>query len=141
MDIFTDTFNISTKGYTHIIDITRYVQKIITDQKFTEGQATVFSIGSTTGISTVEFEPGLVHHDISEMLDKLAPYNVHYNHNETWNDNNGASHLRSTLVKTSMSFPFTKQKLILGTWQQIIFIDFDTRPRNRQIAVQILGKK
>ena len=141
MEIFTTHIDLDTNGNTHIIDITRHAQDIISEQLFTEGQLTIFTLGSTTGISTVEYEPGLVHHDIREMFHKIAPYNVPYKHNETWNDNNGASHLRSTLIKTSMVFPFSKSKLILGTWQQIIFLDFDTRPRNRQIVFQIIGIK
>ena len=141
MDILTTEIQISTKGKTHIIDISDPVGEIIRKNSFSEGQATVFAIGSTTGISTVEYEPGLVQHDISEMLEKVAPYNVNYRHNDTWNDDNGAAHLRSTLIKTSMSFPFKNGQLLLGTWQQIIFIDFDTRPRSRRIVVQVMGLK
>ena len=141
MDILTTEIHLSTKGKTHIIDITDQVGDIISKNSFGEGQVTVFAVGSTTGISTVEFEPGLVHHDISEMFDKIAPYDVDYRHNDTWNDNNGAAHLRSTLLKTSMVFPFKDGHLLLGSWQQIIFIDFDTRPRNRRIVVQVIGSK
>jgi secondary thiamine-phosphate synthase enzyme len=100
----------------------------------------ISAIGSTTGITTVEYEPGLVEHDIAEMLNKLAPYGVNYEHNKTWGDDNGAAHLRSTLIGTSQTIPFENGKLILGTWQQIIFMDFDTRPRNREIVVQITGE-
>ncbi len=139
MEVKTDLISLDTKGNTQILDITGRVQEFITANSFREGQVTVFSLGSTTGISTVEFEPGLVHHDIREMLDKIAPYNVAYHHNETWHDNNGASHLRSTLIKTSMAFPFMDSKLLLGTWQQIIFLDFDTRPRSRKVVLQITG--
>ncbi len=141
MEIFTTTIQLNTMGKTHIVDITSQAQEVIRKNSFREGQISVFSVGSTTGISTVEYEPGLVSHDISEMFDKIAPYGIHYKHNDTWHDDNGASHLRSTLLKTSMVFPFTEGKLLLGTWQQIIFVDFDTRPRNRTAVIQIIGTK
>ena len=141
MDILTSEIHLHTKGKTHIIDITAQVGEIIGNNSFKEGQVTVFAIGSTTGISTVEFEPGLVDHDIRGMFDKIAPYTIDYRHNDTWNDDNGAAHLRSTLLKTSMVFPFKDGHLLLGTWQQIIFIDFDTRSRNRTIIVQVIGNR
>ena len=96
-------------------------------------------MGSTTGITSLEYEPGLVNHDIARMLDKLAPYGVNYEHNKTWGDDNGAAHLRSALVGTSQSFPFQEGRLLLGTWQQVVFMDFDTRPRDRTIVVQLTG--
>ena len=122
------------------MDITSKVQDILEKEGFIEGSVLISAIGSTTGITTVEYEPGLVNHDISEMLDKLAPYGVQYEHNKTWGDDNGAAHLRSTLIGTSQTIPFENGKLILGTWQQIIFMDFDTRPRSREIVVQIMGQ-
>jgi secondary thiamine-phosphate synthase enzyme len=139
MNIITNPILLQTKGYTDIIDITSRVQKSIDEVDFKEGSVLISAIGSTTGITTIEYEPGLVNHDISNMLDKLAPYNVNYEHNKTWGDNNGAAHLRSSLIGTSQTIPFRNGKLILGTWQQIVFIDFDTRPRDREIIVQIMG--
>ena len=141
IDIDTRYIEFSTIGKTHIVDITDMVQDEIHKSGFIEGQMTLFAIGSTTGLSTIEFEPGLVQTDIAEMFEKLAPYSNKYVHNATWGDNNGASHVRSTLQGSSLVVPFVKSKLILGTWQQIIFLDFDTRARSRKVVVQLLGKK
>jgi len=140
MDVQTTFLEFSTQGKTDIIDLTEKVQQKITDSGFTEGSVLVSAVGSTTGITTVEFEPGLVSHDIKSMFSKIAPYGVDYEHNKTWGDDNGAAHLRSTLTGTSETYPFDNGKLILGTWQQIIFLDYDTRPRNRRVVVQIMGK-
>ena len=140
MDVETTFVEFSTQGKTDIIDLTEEVQQKITDSQFSEGSVLVSAIGSTTGITTVEFEPGLVNHDIKEMFSKIAPYGVDYKHNKTWGDDNGAAHLRSTITGTSETYPFQNRKLILGTWQQIIFLDYDTRPRSRRVVVQISGK-
>ena len=140
MDIQTSFLEFQTQGKTEIKDLTPQVQQKISQSGFGEGSVTVSAIGSTTGISTVEFEPGLVRHDIKEMFSKIAPYGVDYEHNKTWGDDNGAAHLRSTLTGTSQTYPFLEGKLILGTWQQIIFLDYDTRPRSRRVVVQIFGK-
>ena len=139
MNIITRRIQFQTNGFTDIVDVTSEVQQILDDEDFKEGSVLISAIGSTTGITTVEYEPGLVKHDISEMLNKLAPYGHNYEHNKTWGDDNGAAHLRSTLIGTSQSITFENGKLILGTWQQIIFMDFDTRPRSREIVVQIMG--
>jgi secondary thiamine-phosphate synthase enzyme len=141
LDLDTRHIEFSTNGSTHIVDITKMVQNEIHDSGFTEGQVTLFAIGSTTGLSTIEFEPGLVHTDIAEMFNKLAPYGVPYAHNATWGDDNGAAHVRSTLQGSSLVVPFIHKKLTLGTWQQIIFLDFDTRARSRKVVVQLIGKK
>jgi secondary thiamine-phosphate synthase enzyme len=137
----TRQIEFNTKGFTQIVDITEKVQQEIITSGFEEGNVTLFAIGSTTGLSTIEYEPGLVKKDISEMFDKLAPYGVLYAHNQTWGDDNGAAHVRSTLQGSSLVVPFVNSKLTLGTWQQIIFIDFDTRPRSRKVIVQIIGMK
>lgn len=141
IELETRHIEFSTKGYNHIVDITNQVENEISESSFVEGQVTLFAVGSTTGLSTIEFEPGLVNTDISEMFDKLAPYHKPYVHNQTWGDNNGAAHVRSTLQGSSLVVPFVNSKLTLGTWQQIIFIDFDTRPRSRKVVVQIMGLK
>ena len=124
-----------------MVDITDDVQQVLNQSGFSEGSITLFAVGSTTGLSTVEYEPGLVHHDVAEMYQKIAPYGIEYRHNQTWGDDNGAAHLRSTLTGSSLVIPFINNKLILGTWQQLIFLDFDTRARSRKVIVQILGKK
>lgn len=141
IELETRQIEFSTRGYNHIVDITDLVQNEIHQSGFIEGQVTLFSIGSTTGLSTIEYEPGLVNIDISAMFDKLAPYGVDYAHNKTWGDDNGAAHVRSTLQGSSLVVPFVSAEMILGTWQQIIFIDFDTRPRSRKVVVQIIGKR
>ncbi len=139
MNIKTHTFEFKTGGHTDIHDLTPNVKRILENSGLKEGQATVSAIGSTTGITTIEFEPGLVNRDVKEMLNLLAPYGKSYLHNQTWGDDNGASHLRSLLIGTSYVCPFHEGILLLGTWQQIVFIDFDTRPRNRRVVVQLIG--
>lgn len=141
INLETHSIEFSTKGNTQLVDITDKIQQVLNQSNYIEGNVTLFAVGSTTGLSTVEYEPGLVDHDVAEMYHKIAPYGVPYHHNQTWGDDNGAAHLRSTLTGSSLVIPFLEQKLILGTWQQIIFIDFDTRPRSRKVIVQILGIK
>ncbi len=141
LEIETHFIKFNTRGKTHIVDITDEIRKIISSSGFSEGNVTVFGIGSTTGISTIEFEPGLVNTDIPALYNKLAPYGPDYAHHNTWGDDNGAAHVRSTLTGSSLVIPFMDGRLLTGTWQQIIFIDFDTRPRSREVVVQITGNK
>ena len=141
MELSTHFIELQTQGRTDLVDITPQVQAIVSEAGLTEGSATIFGIGSTTGISTIEYEPGLVKTDIAEALSKIAPYGKAYAHNNTWGDDNGAAHIRSTLTGSSLVVPFKDGQLILGTWQQICFIDYDTRPRSRTVIVQIIGKK
>ena len=139
MKVFTKEITKATIGNCDIINITDEISGIVADSKITDGLCTVFSIGSTAGITTIEFEPGLLK-DIPALLDKLIPPGIRYNHDDTWGDGNGHSHLRSALFKTSFSVPVVKKELTLGTWQQIVLIDFDNRPRTRRLAVQIMGE-
>ena len=139
MKIITEKFTVNTKGNCDIIDITQSVQNTISKNKFSEGSASVFSIGSTASISTIEYEPGLKK-DLPEIFDKLIPQGVRYNHDDTWGDHNGHAHLRSTIVGCSQSIPFQNGELLLGTWQQLVLIDFDDRPRTRKVVVQMLGE-
>ena len=139
MQIQTEVIRFQTEGYTSIIDLSEDVSRIIQRSSFAEGQVTVYGIGATTGITTIEYEPGLVNQDMAEMLNQLAPYGHSYAHNQTWGDDNGAAHLRSALIGTSQAFPFKEQQLLTGTWQQIVFLDFDTRPRNREVVIQLMG--
>lgn len=141
IELDTRYIEFDTNGRTHIIDITDMVQDEILESGFTEGQVTLFAIGSTTGLGTVEYEPGLVNTDIAEMYNKIAPYGVPYAHNDTWGDDNGASHIRSTLQGSSLVVPFVNTHLVLGTWQQIIFLDFDTQSRHRKVVIQLIGKQ
>ena len=140
IELETHSIEINTKGNCQLTDITEKVQSVITSNRFIEGNVSLFAIGSTTGITTIEYEPGLIK-DYAAFFEKLIPSNVSYHHDQTWHDGNGHSHLRSALQKTSFSVPFKNGNLLLGTWQQIIFVDFDNRARSRKIIVQIIGKK
>lgn len=140
MPVEFHTFDLKTKAYCDVINITKQVQKSIQDSGIKNGLVNVHIAGSTGAISTTEFEPGLVNNDIKELLEKIVPYDKNYAHHKTWHDHNGAGHLRSFLIGTSQTFPFKKQKLLLGTWQQIIFIECDERPRSRTIHCTILGE-
>lgn len=129
---------LSTKGNIDIIDITNDVRNEIKKSKIQSGIVTVFIPGSTGGITTIEYEPGLVE-DVKEFYSKLIPYGKDYAHHNTWGDDNGSSHIQSMLQKTSLTVPFNDRKLLSGQWQQIVFIDFDTRPRDRTLVLQIIG--
>ena len=139
MDVILKTFDIHTKPE-DIIDITNEINNCLKDSKLKDGIVNVFVAGSTGAITTIEFEPGLVNTDIPEFMEKIIPYNKDYAHHKTWGDHNGAGHLRSFLLKTSLTIPFSEEKLILGTWQQVVLVDFDTRSRMRECIVQVLGE-
>lgn len=139
MRIATISFSVNTKGFTDIIDITNEVQNVILENNFNEGNALVFVPGATAGITTIEHEPGLLK-DYPEFWKRLVPENRRYNHDDTWHDGNGFSHIRAALQGASFTVPFVNGKLLLGTWQQIILIDFDNRSRTRKIIVQIVGE-
>ena len=140
MTIKLTTFEIKTDPYCDIIDITSQVQNAIKESQISNGIVNVHVAGSTGAVSTTEFEPGLVKYDIEHLLEKLIPYKTNYKHHQTWGDHNGAGHLRSFLLKTSQTFPFQNKKLLLGTWQQIIFCEFDEKPRHRKVYCQIIGE-
>jgi len=137
--ISTNTISINTKGFTDTIDITYEVTKIVEQSGIENGLVTIFCRGSTGTITTIEFESGVIE-DLQRALEKIAPSNVPYEHDKRWGDGNGFSHVRAALMKPSLSIPLIQQKLILGTWQQIVFIDFDNRVRHREIFVQIIGE-
>lgn len=139
MRILTKELIVSTKGSCDIKNITDDIQSIISSSRMTEGSCNIFSIGSTASVTTLEYEPGLIK-DLPKLLEKLIPEYSKYNHNDTWGDNNGHSHLRSAIIGTSLNVPFVEGELILGTWQQIVLLDFDNRPRSRRIAVQLTGQ-
>lgn len=140
MIIETYSISVSTKGNCDIIDITDDVRAIIQDNKFNEGNALIFVGGSTAGITTIEYEPGLLK-DYPQFFDRIAPMNMNYEHDNTWHDGNGHSHVRAAIQGASFNVPFSKGRLLLGTWQQIILVDFDNRSRRREITVQLIGKK
>lgn len=139
MTVATDTIRRSTRGNDDIVDLTGDVQSIVEGSGIRNGQAVVMVVGSTAGISTLEYEPGLVNHDISAAFERIAPRGGRYRHELTWNDDNGHSHVRATLTGPSAAFPVVDGRIPLGTWQQIVLLDFDTRPRQREIVVSIIG--
>ncbi len=129
-------FSIQTKGFNDIIDITDKVRELVKESKVEDGICLVFCPGSTGGITTIEFESGAIS-DLKTALEKIAPMNQDYEHNKKWGDGNGYAHIRSALLKPSMCLPVENGDLVLGNWQQIIFIDFDNKPRNRELIVKI----
>lgn len=139
MSVYYDEINVETSGETDIIDITKDVQKVVNKSKIKSGIACIFVPGSTASITTIEYEPGLIK-DLPRALQKIAPKGEHYDHHETWNDDNGHSHVRASLIGPSITVPIKEGKLLHGTWQQIVFIELDTSPRNRNIIVQIVGE-
>ena len=130
-------FTISTKGFTDIIDITDKVSKIVRDSKVKEGICLMSSPGSTAGITTIEYEEGAIE-DLKRILEKIAPMSKDYEHCKKWGDCNGYAHIRSALLKPFLAVPVEDGKLILGQWQNLVFLDFDNRPREREIIVKIV---
>jgi len=138
MMVETKTIELSTNGDCDVLDITQYVEQAVEGSSISSGIATVFAKGSTAGITTIEYESGAVG-DLKEMFSKLVPEDGFYAHNARWGDGNGHSHIRASLLGPSLSIPFQSSRLTIGTWQQVIFVDFDNRPRSREIIVQIVG--
>ena len=128
-----------TKGAGDLVDITHEVTQQVAESGLQTGNVTVFVIGSTAGITTFEYEPGLIR-DLKEFYEKVAPTNRHYHHDDTWGDANGFSHVRAAFTGPSLTIPFEKGKVLLGTWQQVVLAEFDNRARDRQIVVHILGE-
>jgi secondary thiamine-phosphate synthase enzyme len=137
--VVTHRIDISTKGQGDARDITPEVARLVAESKLNAGIATVFVVGSTAGVTTIEFEPGAVF-DLNQVLEELAPRDGEYRHHLRWGDDNGSSHVRASLLGPSLTVPFAKGELTLGTWQQIMLLEFDTRPRKREIVVQVLGE-
>jgi len=136
----TEKTTVKTKGNCDIVDITEQVRDFVGASAVKEGTVTIFNVGSTGAITTTEFEPGLVNYDLEAAFERMAPRDIRYEHEETWHDDNGHSHVRASLLGPSLSVPVVDGKLTLGTWQQIILVDFDTRPRNRTVICQIIGE-
>ncbi len=131
---------IKTKGDCDVVNITEQVIEAVAGSGIKDGSVTLFNIGSTAGITTTEYEPGLVNYDIAAAFEKIAPENARYEHEETWHDDNGHAHVRASLLGPSLSVPVVGARLTLGTWQQIILVDFDTRPRTRTVICQVIGE-
>jgi len=138
--VATRSFEVKSRGEDEVIDLTPNVQEAVATSGLSSGVATVFVVGSTAAITTMEFEPGLVK-DFPEMLGRAAPKNgVEYDHQKRWHDGNGHSHVKASLVGPSLSIPFVDGRFVLGEWQQVVMVEFDVRPRTRKVVVQIIGE-
>jgi secondary thiamine-phosphate synthase enzyme len=134
----TQKLQVKTKGNNDVVDVTDLVREAVAESEVKNGVVTVFAVGSTAGITTTEHEPGLVNYDLEAAFEKIAPKNARYEHEKTWHDDNGHAHVRASLLGPSLTVPIVGGELTLGTWQQIILIDFDTRARSRTIICQIM---
>ncbi len=139
MTVVTKDITFQTKGNCDIIDITPQVAKRVEESGVNDGTVTLFICGSTAGITTIEYEPRLLR-DFEDMWDRVIPQSIPYEHNKTWGDGNGHSHVRASMLGASLTIPFVNKRLTLGTWQQIVFIDFDNRPRSRKMLLQLMGE-
>ena len=135
----TARFQVSTHGNTHVVDITDPVAAVVAQSGIHAGILVVFVVGSTAGITTTEAEPGLLTHDLKAFFERIAPADAYYKHEETWHDDNGHAHVRASALGPSLSVPVVDGRMTLGTWQQIVLIDFDTRSRQRDVVVQVVG--
>jgi len=138
LKVISKTIQLSSKGQDDVIDITKQVSNVVKDSNIENGTVTIFVAGSTAAITTIEYEPGLIK-DFPEMLSRIVPKNIEYEHDNTWHDGNGHSHVRASLVGPSLTVPIIDSKLTLGTWQQIVLLEMDTRPRNRTLILQIMS--
>jgi len=136
--IITRRIRLESKGNCHLIDITQRIASLLAKEALSEGHVLLFVPGSTAGLTTIEYEPGLLQ-DLPEAFDRLVPTTIPYAHDATWHDGNGHSHVRAALLGPSLIVPFSSGKLLLGTWQQIVLVDFDNRPRSRELVVQLSG--
>lgn len=139
MFVYKDEYKFSTEGDGTIIDLSERISAAVLESGIRDGVAAVFVPGSTAAVTTIEYEPGLLV-DLPDFFEKIIPSNVKYKHDETWGDGNGFSHLRAALVGPSVTIPVSDGKLLTGRWQQIVFIDFDNRPRERKVLVNIIGE-
>jgi len=137
--VVTESLEFSTMGKTDIVNITEEVQSKVSNSKVNCGTVTLFITGSTAGLTTVEYEPGLLA-DFKAFWQRIAPDNIPYEHNERWRDGNGYAHVRASFLGPSLAVPFNNKQLVLGTWQQIVVVDFDNRARKRRIILQIIGE-
>ena len=137
MTIINETFTIHTEGHTDIIDITKNVKNAVYRHSLKDAQVSVYIAGSTASITTIEYEDGLVK-DLYEVLEKIAPAGETYHHDDLWHDGNGYAHIRAAIIGNSVTIPLVSSALNLGTWQQIVLVDFDNKPRLRNVTVQII---
>ena len=139
MKIVTEEITLNTNGFGDMRDITSEVSEMIRKNEMTDGTATVFVPGATAGVTTIEFEPGL-QRDLPNLFERIAPQGAKYHHDMTWHDGNGFSHVRASLLGPSLTVPFAEGRLTLGTWQQIVVLDFDNKARARRLVVQVMGE-
>jgi secondary thiamine-phosphate synthase enzyme len=139
MKVLSDTIQLHSEGEGDIIDMTMQLSNKVEESKIKNGTVTIFVSGSTAAVTTIEYEPGLVH-DFPEMLSRIVPEDIEYEHDNTWHDGNGHSHVRSSLIGPSLTIPIIGGKLTLGTWQQVVLLEMDTRSRNRTVILQIIGE-
>ncbi|MCE7958263.1 MAG: YjbQ family protein [Acidobacteria bacterium ACB2] len=137
--VVTDRIRLETRGEGEVRDVTGAVQEVVTRHGFTEGSALVFVPGSTAAVTTIEYEDGLLD-DFPALFERIAPRGIRYGHEERWHDGNGHSHVRASLLGPSLAVPFSAGRLLLGTWQQVVLVDFDNRPRRRELVVQLSGE-
>ncbi len=137
--VYGSMLTVETEGFSDIHDITGQVRRIVGQSSIANGIVVVFAVGSTASISTIEYEQALVE-DVREQLEKMVPHTMQSRHSQTWGDDNGFSHIRSTLMGPSITVPLVDGEPVLGTWQQIVVIDHDNRPRSRKVYVQVLGE-
>ena len=139
MAVKTTSISLSTKGNADIHDITNQIASAISKSRLNAGTATIFCPSSTSVLTTIEYESGALS-DLRRLLDEIVPADREYAHNERWHDGNGHSHIRAALLGPSLTIPFVDSRLTLGTWQQVIYVDFDVRPRQRELIVQLIGE-
>ena len=139
MTVVTRDIAFQTKGNCDIIDITPQVEKWVEESEISNGTVSLFVTGSTAGVTTIEYEPRLLG-DFKNMWDRVMPQDIPYEHNKTWGEGNGHSHVRASVLGASLTIPFVGKKLTLGTWQQVVLVDFDNRPRSRKLVLQVMGE-
>jgi len=139
MKVVSDTIKLHTEGEGDMIDMTLQLSNIVKESKIKNGTVTIFVSGSTAAVTTIEYEPGLTH-DFPAMLSRIVPKDIEYEHDNTWHDGNGHSHVRSSLIGPSITIPIIHGKLTLGTWQQVVLLEMDTKSRNRTVILQIMGE-
>lgn len=139
MKVVSDTIKLQTKGEGDMIDMTSQLSNIVKESKIKNGTVTIFVSGSTAAVTTIEYESGLIH-DFPEMLSRIVPKDLEYEHDNTWHDGNGHSHVRSSLIGPNITIPIIHGELTLGTWQQVVLLEMDTRSRNRTVILQIMGQ-
>jgi len=137
--VVTESISFRTQGNGEIVDITGQLERKVADSPLKDGTVTIFSPSATSSLTTIEYEPGLVH-DLQELFERVAPQAIEYSHNLRWGGGNGHSHVRGALFGPSLTVPFVNKRLTLGTWQQVVFLDFDVRPHNRELVLQMIGE-